>query len=161
MDIKRLSLWLDRIIRFVLGTLFIVAGAMKLRDPEAFVVVIDAFGLVPGSVTGPLSLILPVLEITAGLGLIVDFPLSLHTVSLLLVMFIAILLYGMHLGLDIDCGCYGPDDVEARAFGGLSRAFHRDLWMAAGLCLLYMRRIYAMFFDKKIIYNLDSPKELV
>lgn len=147
------SIWLDRTIRFILGFLFIVAGVIKLRDPEAFSTVIDAFGLVSGSVSRILSIALPVLEIMAGAGLILDKPFSLHTVTALLVLFMAILLYGMHLGLDIDCGCYGPEDVEARAFGGLRTAFYRDLAMAAGLAFLYARRIYYTFCFNKMNVN--------
>ncbi len=142
--------WLDRTVRLTLGFLFILAGIMKLRDPEAFSAVIDAFGLVPGPVSGALSIVLPLLEIIAGAGLVLDHTLSLHTVTALLAIFMVILLYGMHMGLDIDCGCYGPEDVESRAFGGLRTAFHRDLAMAAGLIYLYARRAYNAFCQNKI-----------
>lgn len=160
MKFEPISLWLERIIRFVLGSLFIVAGVMKLRDPEAFTVAIDAFGLVSGSVSKTLSIVLPIFEILAGFGLILNVPASLHIVTGILLIFIAILLYGMHLGLDIDCGCYGPDDVELRAFGGLRRAFHRDLAMATGLFFLYVRRAYKAFFDRPI-FNHKPHKELL
>lgn len=152
--------WTARIVRLVLGALFIVAGVMKLRDPEAFTLVIDAFGLVSGSVSRTLSIVLPVLEIAAGLGLIMNVTLALHGVSALLLVFMAILVYGMHLGLDIDCGCYGPEDVEARAFGGLRLAFYRDLAMAAGLLVLYIQRAYTTFSNKTIL-NRGIPKEML
>lgn len=142
MVFTQLTLWLDRIIRLVLGLLFISAGVIKLHDPEAFTVVIDAFGFVPGSWTGPISIVLPIIEILVGAGLIFDLPLSLHAMTLLLIFFMALLAYGMHLGLDIDCGCYGPEDPESRAFGGLRTAFYRDLFMSAGIALLYARRLY-------------------
>lgn len=157
---ETLLIWTERLIRLILGSLFIVAGVMKLRDPKAFTVVIDAFGLVPGSVSENLAIVLPILEILAGLGLVFDFPMSLHTVTGLLLIFIAILLYGIHLGLDIDCGCYGPEDVESRAFGGLRLALYRDLAMSAGVLFLYARRAYTTLFNKTI-FNLESHKELL
>lgn len=158
MDFHRIFLWTARLVRLTLGVLFVVAGIMKLRDPEAFTVVIDAFGLVPDSVSKVLSIALPVIEIIAGLGLIFNITLALHGVSLLLLVFMAILAYGMHLGLDIDCGCYGPEDAEARAFGGLRLAFYRDLAMAAGLVFLYAHRVYTTFFHQTIS-NRTTPKE--
>jgi len=157
---ETILVWAEQLIRLILGLLFIVAGIVKLRDPKAFTVVIDAFGLVSGSVSESLAIVLPILEILAGLGLIFDFPMSLHTVTGLLIIFIAILLYGIHLGLDIDCGCYGPDDVESRAFGGLRLALYRDLAMAAGVLFLYARRVYKTFFNKTI-FNLEPHKELL
>jgi len=157
---ETLMIWTERLIRLTLGSLFIVAGVIKLRDPKAFTVVIDAFGLVSGSVSESLSIVLPILEILSGLGLIFDFPMSLHTVTGLLLIFIAILLYGIHLGLDIDCGCYGPEDPESRAFGGLRIALYRDLAMSAGVIFLYARRAYTTFFNKTFI-NLKPHKELL
>jgi uncharacterized membrane protein YphA (DoxX/SURF4 family) len=135
-----------------------MAGFMKLRDPQAFTVVIDAFGLVPDYVSENLAIVLPILEIIAGLGLIFDFPMSLHTVSGLLIIFIAILIYGINLGLDIDCGCYGPEDIESRAFGGLRLALYRDLAMATGVLLLYIRRVYKTLLNKTI-FNLEHHEE--
>jgi hypothetical protein len=44
------------------------------------------------------------------------------------------------LGLDIDCGCFGPEDPESRAYGGLRTALYRDLAMAAGVAYLYWWR---------------------
>jgi uncharacterized membrane protein YphA (DoxX/SURF4 family) len=159
MDLDFISLWCDRLIRFIIGSLFIVTGVMKLRDPEAFSVVINAFGIVPSPVTDILAIVLPIIEIIAGLGLVIDFPFSLQGVSALLIVFMGILLYGMHLGLDIDCGCYGPGDVESRAFGGLRKAFYRDTVMALGLFVLYARRAYITFFNKPLNTN-ELNKEL-
>lgn len=139
------TLWLDRIIRMVLGVLFIAAGVIKLHDPEAFTVTIDAFGLVPDALINPISVGLPIIEIIVGAALIVNLPLSLHAMTLLLLFFMVLLAYGMHLGLDIDCGCYGPEDPESRAFGGLRSAFYRDLFMSAGILFLYARRTYTFF----------------
>jgi uncharacterized membrane protein YphA (DoxX/SURF4 family) len=142
MSITTFTRFIDCGIRIVLGVLFIVAGFLKLLDPEAFTVVIEAFGLVPDILLSPLSIGLPLLEVVAGLGLVFNVRPALHLMTLLLFVFMAILLYGMHLGLDIDCGCYGPEDPESRAFGGLRTAFFRDLFMAAGLLVLYVRRIH-------------------
>ncbi|MHB8790082.1 MAG: MauE/DoxX family redox-associated membrane protein [Desulfobulbaceae bacterium] len=135
------SLWLYRLVRWALAGLFIWAGALKLADPPAFAVIISDFGLVPGWSVMPLALALPVLEVAAALGLVFDLRRSLAVISFLLAMFIAILGYAIWLGLDIDCGCFGPEDPEARAYSSLRTSLYRDLAMAAGVLFLYWWRM--------------------
>jgi len=57
----------------------------------------------------------------------------------MLLMFIAVLIYGIHLGLDIDCGCFGPEDPE-QAYKGLKVALVRDAVMMAALVFIYWGR---------------------
>ncbi|MDD3618733.1 MAG: MauE/DoxX family redox-associated membrane protein [Desulfobulbaceae bacterium] len=136
-----LSLWLYRLVRWTLAVLFVWAGSMKLADPQAFAVIIRDFGLVPGWSVMPIAMILPAVEVIAALGLIFDMRGSLAVITGLTAFFIAILLYGIHLGLDIDCGCFGPEDPEARAYHGLRAALFRDLIMLAGILFLYGWRL--------------------
>lgn len=124
-------------IRLLLAAAFLVAGVRKLADPAAFAVVIDAFGLVPDPWIGPLSVALPGLEVLFAAGLLADVRGSLAGVALLLVLFLAVLGYGIWLGLDVDCGCFGPADPESRAFPAMRAAFYRDLAMMAGVGFLY------------------------
>ncbi len=126
--------------RWGLGALFIYAGSRKLLDPEVFATLIDAFGIVPDSLLGIVARILPVLEITAGLGLLVDIRGSLAVITGLLVLFIAILIFGLKMGLAVDCGCFGPQDIEARAFGGLDAALFRNLILLVVVLWLYVWR---------------------
>lgn len=132
-----LSLWLYRLVRWTLAVLFIWAGSMKLADPQAFAVIIRDFGLVPEWSVMPIALILPAVEVIAAFGLIFDIRGSLAVITGLMVLFVAILLYGIHLGLDIDCGCFGPEDPEARAYHGLRTALYRDVLMMTGILFLY------------------------
>jgi hypothetical protein len=44
----------------------------------------------------------------------------------MLLLFIGVLSYGLYAGLDIDCGCFGPEDPEHLAFSGLRTALLRD-----------------------------------
>ncbi len=132
--------WSYRLVRLALGVLFIWAGALKLGDPRVFAVTLEAFGLLPKPVVGPAALGLPLLEVAAGLGLILDRRGSLAVITGLLVMFSLVLAYGLWLGLDIDCGCYGPGDPEAQAFSSLRSSLYRDLAMLAGAAYLYWWR---------------------
>lgn len=141
-------------MRFVLGILFMWAAVLKLTDPDVFSKTIIAFGLVPKPLAPWVALALPVLELVAALGLILDLRGSLAIITGLLVMFCLVLVYGIWLGLDIDCGCYGPGDPEGEAFASLRNSLYRDLAMLAVAFYLYWwRRRRGAFpsrhFDKR------------
>jgi len=134
------SVWFYRLVRWVLSTLFIWAGYTKLTDPQAFGVIIRDFGIVPELSVKPIAVVLPLLEVIAAIGLIFDMRGSLAVITGLLALFIVILGYGIWLGLDIDCGCFGPEDPESRAYNGLRSALYRNLTMMASISYLYLWR---------------------
>lgn len=132
-----MSRWLYHLVRWVLGTVFICAGSTKLLEPEVFAVLIDAYGIVPEALLMPVAVALPILEVIAGIGLLFDIRGSLTLIAGLLVLFSVILGYGLWIGLDVDCGCFGPEDPEAKAFHGLRMALYRDFAMLAGVLFIY------------------------
>jgi hypothetical protein len=134
------SIWSYRLIRLALAGLFLAAAVIKMGNPAVFAVTIEAFGLAPKGLSMPVALALPVLELAAALGLILDVRGSLAAITGLTLLFIFVLSFGLWLGLDIDCGCYGPGDPEAEAFHGLRTALYRDLLMLTGCAFLYWWR---------------------
>jgi hypothetical protein len=143
--------WGYKISRWVIAGLFLYAAVTKLLEPEAFAVLIDAYGLVPDRLLLPLAVILPLIELMAGIGLLFDIRGSLAAVAALLGFFIAILGYGIWMGLDVDCGCFGPGDPEAEAFHGLKLSFYRDLAMLAAVIFIYGWRQHRDIEPVKII----------
>ena len=135
------SKWPYRLVRSVLAIIFLYAGSSKLLNPGSLGVIIDAYGLVPGAWSMPIAILLPTLETVAAIGLFFDVRGALAVITGLLILFIAILGYGLWLGLDVDCGCFGPEDPEAEAFHGLRPALYRDLAMLAGIAYLYLWRL--------------------
>ena len=127
-------------LRWGLGSVFIYSGVSKLMAPQTFSVLIEAYGLLPEVLLMPAALILATVELIAGLGLLADIRGSLGAIAGMLVLFVAILGYGIGMGLDVDCGCFGPDDPEAEAFHGLRTALYRDLFMLAAVGFLYSWR---------------------
>ena len=113
------SLWMYRAVRAALAVAFIVAGVFKLADQRSFVLTIKAFGVLPTDLVKPVAAAMPVLEIVGGLLLLFDLPGGLAVIGGLLLLFIAVIVNAIRQGLDIDCGCYGPEDPEAasRAVG--------------------------------------------
>ena len=155
---------LDRtynLIRWSLGAVFIYSGGAKLLAPIPFAVLIDAYGLVPDGLLFPTAVGLAALELAAGIGLLFDIRGSLGVIAGLLAVFIAILGYGISMGLDVDCGCFGPDDPEAEAFHGLRAALYRDLVMMAGVGFLYGWRRYRVIRPVRIgdVYRHIFEKE--
>ena len=140
-----LSDWIYRIVRVVYAVLFLYAGVNKLLNPPAFATVIDAFGLMPAPLIMPIAFALPILEIVAGVGLLFDVRGSLGLVSGLLVFFMAVVSYGIWMGLDIDCGCFGPGDLEGEAYKDLQPAFYRNVILMAGIAYLYSWRFVRAF----------------
>lgn len=131
------AIWIYRFLRWALALVFFYAGATKLADPEAFAVIIEAYGLVPKRLLMPLAVGLPALEVMAAVALMADVKGSLAIVAALLSLFMLILGYGVYMGLDVDCGCFGPGDPEGRAYAGMRAALYRDGILAAGVLLLY------------------------
>ena len=84
----------------------------------------------------------PVVEILAGICLLGNVRGSLAIITLLMLLFMAVLGYGIWLGLDVDCGCFSPEDPEALAFHGLRQAMFRDMAIMAVLVGMYVWRYH-------------------
>jgi len=134
------SPWSYRAVRAALAAAFIVAGTLKLADVHAFVLTIKAFAILPTALVKPLALALPALEIVGGVLLLIDAPGGLAIVGSLLLLFIGVVAHALRQGLAIDCGCYGPDDVEGQVYHGLWPTLWRDLVMLAGVAYCRIRR---------------------
>ena len=148
--------WIYKISRWGLGGTFIYAGSIKLLEPKTFAVLIEGYGVIPESLLVPVAVALPALEVAAGIGLFFDIEGSLSMIAGLLVLFIAILVYGIWMGLDVDCGCFGPDDPEAEAFHGLRLPLYRDMLMLAGIAYIYGWRRYRAIKPVKITFLINK-----
>lgn len=127
--------WPYRVVRVALAALFIYGGVIKLFDPKAFARTISGYDLVPEMLLPVMAVGLPIIETVAGIGLILDIRGSLAVITGLLGMFIFVLGYGISLNLDVDCGCFGADDLVRQA--GLVQAFWRDI-LLGGLVVPYL-----------------------
>lgn len=132
--------WSYTLARVGLATSFLVAGAFKIQDPMTFALTVDAFGILPDFLIMPTAICLPLFEIIGALALIFDIRGSLGLITLMILVFITVLGYGLHMGLDIDCGCYGPGDPEGEAFAGIRQALWRDMVMLGCAAFLYAWR---------------------
>ncbi len=97
------------LFRLVLGGLFVYAGIVKVLDPLDFAQNIRNYRLVGQSLSFLAAVILPWLEILAGLALAAGVwrRASAFVISALLGCFIVLTLVTIVRGLDVDCGCFG------------------------------------------------------
>ncbi len=134
------SVWLYRVVRVGLATSFLASGLIKIADPGSFAITVKAFGILPRGFVSPVTFGIPVLEVIIGLALVLDMRGALLSFSGLLLLFTGVLGYGIWLGLDIDCGCYGPEDPEGKVFHSLRSSLYRDMGMLAAVFYLYLWR---------------------
>lgn len=114
-----------QVVRIALAALFIYGGVTKLFDPKAFAATISAYDLVPEALLPVVAIGLPLIETIAGAALVFDRPWGLHLITVLLTLFVFVLGYGILSDLNVDCGCFGVEDLNKQA--GLREAFYRDL----------------------------------
>jgi uncharacterized membrane protein YphA (DoxX/SURF4 family) len=126
------------VIRVAIGAIYIYAGVGKLVDINAFARTIDQYDIVPDALLSVVAFGLPALEVIAGLGLIFDISGSLIAVLAMLMMFVVVLGYGILNNLDVDCGCFSPEEILNR--GNLKQALFRDLVMIAAVFFLFISR---------------------
>lgn len=123
----QLIFWTERLSRWFLAGVMIFAAAPKLADPVVFAEIVGAYGLLPDFLLLPVAVVLPFSELIAAFLLLKGRRSGLWISAILMLFFIAVLSYGIWLGLDIDCGCFGPGDIESKAFYNLRTALVRDL----------------------------------
>jgi uncharacterized membrane protein YphA (DoxX/SURF4 family) len=134
-----MNLWSYRILRIIIGGVFIYSGAIKIMDVKGFARMVSQYELVPNELLATVAYGLPVLEFLAGIGLIFEIPWALTAISGMLVMFIVVLWYGVLRGLDIDCGCFSTEELKRH--DSLRQALYRDIVMVAVCGYFYLYRI--------------------
>jgi uncharacterized membrane protein YphA (DoxX/SURF4 family) len=130
--------WVYHCLRLGLACVFIYAGFIKLLDPRAFAHAIAQYDLIPDGLLPVVAVGLPALELLAGLGLIGEVRGSLTIIATLLLIFLVILGYAVWHNLDIDCGCFTADELDAQH--NVKTAFWRDLIMIGVTPFLSWRR---------------------
>ena len=104
------------IIRVLLGFVFLFSGASKLGDLKSFAEAIENYRLLPSATVNLFALVVPWLEMLAGLAVLTGILLrggALVLTSLLFVFTCAIAL-AVANGVDITCGCSLPFSSAAR-----------------------------------------------
>jgi uncharacterized membrane protein YphA (DoxX/SURF4 family) len=101
--------WVSTAARLLLGGVFLVAGGLKVIDPQSSVAAVRAYRLLPSSLATIVGWGLPFAEIALGVLLLTGIATRLVAAvsAVLLLVFIAAVASAAARGLSIDCGCFG------------------------------------------------------
>ena len=121
------------LLRLALGGIFVYAAWSKLKDPWAlFAMAIDSYRVLPIWAVESLARTLPWIELLIGALLIAGrwMRISTTSASALLLVFFSLIVRARVLGIEINCGCFGPGEAISW------KTLLRDGAMLAGSLLL-------------------------
>jgi uncharacterized membrane protein YphA (DoxX/SURF4 family) len=107
--------WAWRLLRLILGGIFVYASLDKILHPDRFAEAISDYKLLPRSLVNFVALVFPWVEAVGGIFLIAGIFewASLTLINGLLIFFMIIIAITLARGLNISCGCFTSDpDVE-------------------------------------------------
>ena len=106
---KKAQPWIGLLARLGLGGILLYAGYLKAFTPEKSMMAVRAYELLPIWLANIFGLVLPWLEIGAGILLIIGVGIRYAAIfgSALMIAFIIAIAQAWARGLSIDCGCFG------------------------------------------------------
>ena len=128
--------WLARL---ALAAVFLAACIAKIRDPETFALSVHRYRLLPGGMVNALAILLPWLELTTGIAILLPLSRWRAAGALLLFLMLAVFTGAISLnlarGIEASCGCF-----TTRADAAVSDAWNllRNgalLWLSATVFL--------------------------
>lgn len=130
---KKYLPWLGLLARLVLGGVLLLAGYLKAFTPDKSQMAVRAYEILPIPVANFLGIILPWLEIGAGLLLIVGLGIRYVSIfgTVLMLIFVIAISQAWARGLSIDCGCFGGGGKVAPGETKYVSEILRDLGLAA------------------------------
>jgi len=97
------------VFRVILSFIFIYAGVEKISNPAGFSDAIDNYRLLPLFSVNFFAIILPWIELVAGVLLLFGISVKENSfiISVLLAVFLVAIIISLARGLNIECGCFG------------------------------------------------------
>jgi uncharacterized membrane protein YphA (DoxX/SURF4 family) len=137
-DVRRLSAawpWISTAARLGLAAVFLTAGGLKVTDLAASGRAVNAYKLMSFDTAKLVGAVQPFLEIALGLLLLIGLAvrLSAAIAAVLLVIFIAGIVWAWTQGLQIDCGCFSKG---GELTGGRTATYGVDILRDVGFLAL-------------------------
>jgi uncharacterized membrane protein YphA (DoxX/SURF4 family) len=136
--------WLTVRVQIALGAIFIAAALPKISDPPSFAHMIYNYRLLPGGLINISALVLPWVELLAGLALVLGVWVkpARGLIAAMLVAFIVAISINLLRNNAIDCGCF---DVSAANLTHEEQI--RDMWLVilrdVGMLLMVAQLAFA------------------
>ena len=114
MKISRVS-WVQRLLRIIIGSIFIYASFDKIIHPDRFAEIIWNYKILPWSLINISAIWLPCLELIVGVLVIGGIWVRISSFLLigLMVLFIGGISYSLARGVSLHCGCFSTDSSSA------------------------------------------------
>ena len=118
--------WLTVRVQIALGAIFIVAALPKIADPPSFAHMVYNYRLLPAGLINMSALILPWVELLAGLALVLGVwtrP-ARWIITAMLALFVVAISINLFRNNAIDCGCF-----DTSAAGKSHDERIKDMWL--------------------------------
>lgn len=131
---------LQLLARLVLGGIFIYASLDKIAHPREFARIIANYSILPDPLTTLPALVLPWLELLAGLCLVFGIWVrsAAFLLSLLLLVFILALGFNAMRGISLSCGCFSTSATDTE--NAYVLIFRDLLILVPGLLVIFFNR---------------------
>jgi uncharacterized membrane protein YphA (DoxX/SURF4 family) len=117
------------IVRIGLAVVWLVSGVIKVSDHNQTYIAVQAYDLLPSSISSVVAGALPFLELALGVLLLVGLGTRIAGVvsAVVLVAFIGAVAQSWARGLTIDCGCFGGGGQVASGQTRYPQEIARDI----------------------------------
>jgi len=131
---------LQVLARLFLGGIFIYASLNKIAHPQEFARIVANYGILPDFLVTLPALVLPWLELIAGLCLVSGLWVrsAATLLSLLLLVFILALGFNAARGISLSCGCFSSSVADKENIYVL--IFRDLLFLLPGLLIIFFHR---------------------
>jgi uncharacterized membrane protein YphA (DoxX/SURF4 family) len=135
--------WIGLAARWYLGYVFIYACIHKIAHPASFALDVATYEILPLSLINLMAIILPWIELVAGILLVVGYKTraAAWMISGMMVIFIVAVALALAKGLDMSCGCFASQAAQdADPISMLT------IWRDTGWLVL---SVYVLLFEKR------------
>ena len=133
--------WMALPARWYLGYVFIYACLHKIAHPASFALDVATYEILPLSLINIMAIILPWVELAAGILLIVGYKTRAAAALIggMMVMFIIAVAIALAKGLDMSCGCFASQAAQEADPISMLTIWRDTAWLALS--------VYVFIFD--------------
>ena len=144
-NMNKIYPYIDVLIRFIIGAIFIWASYDKIIDPGKFAREISNYRIVTFGLENTIAITLPWIELFIGFGLIAGLYINANSfiAGVLLLLFNILVFQAMVRGFNIECGC-GLKEGQMVGYGKLFENF----LLFAGCVFVLKTKEHTMYVEK-------------
>jgi putative oxidoreductase len=137
-------------VRLFLAGIFLYSGLVKASSSAQFAIALAPFTLIPESWLHPLSVLLPIAEMTAGLLIVIPRTKRLGAFLILglCLVFITALSWAMANEIVVSCSCFGEE--EQPSFAKMALSLVRDIVLASLALVIFFEDSLHAYMRKKV-----------